>query len=264
MWKKTNLASSLLLAGWALYITVVTASNLSDLFWSFHWENWAFRSGNLAYIATATRIYFKTEQANQALLALVIVWEGTAVVFLGLAALRWARGGEAALACARRGLVLLGLLWFGFAISAELFVAYDRGVNESAYWILATAVLATMAVLEIWASLRRAAGTGSTRPGRRPTSIGPRLCSRRLAVLRGLATTSITARAAQSRPLASRSRSSPALVPAGPTAAGIMPGGPGLPQIVVGTTRMKCAGTPSIHGSSPASMNGARSDSVSR
>lgn len=165
MWKKTNLASSLLLAGWALYITVVTASNLSDLFWSFHWENWAFRSGNLAYIATATRIYFKTEQANQALLALVIVWEGTAVVFLWLAALRWARGGEAALACARRGLVLLGLLWFGFAISAEFFVAYDRGVNESAYWILATAVLATMAVLEIWASLRRAAGTGSTEPG---------------------------------------------------------------------------------------------------
>jgi hypothetical protein len=27
---------------------------------------------------------------------------------------------------------------------------------------------------------------------------------------------------------------------------------------------MKCAGTPSIHGSSPASMNGARSASVSR
>lgn len=134
---------------WALYITVVTASNLSDLFWSFHWENWAFRSGNLAYIATATRIYFKTEQANQALLALVIVWEAAAVVSLWLAALRWARGGEAALGCARRGLVLLGLLWFGFAISAELFVAYDRGVNESAYWILATAVLATMAVLEI-------------------------------------------------------------------------------------------------------------------
>jgi hypothetical protein len=156
MWKRTNVAGPALLAGWALYITVVAASNLSDLFWSFHWENWAFRSGNLAYIATATRIYFTTEQGNQALLALVIVWEGVAAVLLWLAALRWPRGGEAALACARRGLVLLGLLWFGFAVSTELFVAYDRGVNESAYWILATAVLATVTVLEIWAPVRAA------------------------------------------------------------------------------------------------------------
>jgi hypothetical protein len=37
-----------------------------------------------------------------------------------------------------------------------------------------------------------------------------------------------------------------------------------LPQIWAGFTRMKCAGTPSTHGSSPASINGARSASVSR
>jgi uncharacterized membrane protein len=92
----------------------------------------------------------------------VIVWEGAAAVLLWLAAMRWARGGEAALTSARRGLATLGLLWFGFAISTELLVAYDRGVNESAYWILATAVLATVIVLEIWATgslrARRAAG----------------------------------------------------------------------------------------------------------
>jgi hypothetical protein len=37
-----------------------------------------------------------------------------------------------------------------------------------------------------------------------------------------------------------------------------------LPHVLVGFTRMKCAGTPSIHGSSPAPMIGARSASVSR
>jgi len=37
-----------------------------------------------------------------------------------------------------------------------------------------------------------------------------------------------------------------------------------LPHVLVGFTRMKCAGTPSIHGSSPAPMTGARSASVSR
>ena len=126
---------SLLLAGWALYITVVTASNLSDLFWAFHWENWAFRSGNLAYIATATRIYFKTEQANQALLALVIVWEAAAVVSCGWLRCAGRAAGRRRSAAPGAASVLLGLLWFGFAISAELFVAYDRGVNESAYWI---------------------------------------------------------------------------------------------------------------------------------
>src|SRR5215469_1972501 len=36
------------------------------------------------------------------------------------------------------------------------------------------------------------------------------------------------------------------------------------PKIVVGLTRMKCAGMPSIHGMSPVPMNGARSASVSR
>ena len=149
MRRTPNLASALL-AAWALYITVVTASNLTDLFSSFGWETWAFRSGNLAFIATATRIYFHSMQVNQALLALVIVWEGTAAVLLWLAALRWARAGQAALTRARQGLVLLGLLWFGFAISTELFVAYDRGVNESAFWTLAIAVLATVITLELW------------------------------------------------------------------------------------------------------------------
>jgi hypothetical protein len=37
-----------------------------------------------------------------------------------------------------------------------------------------------------------------------------------------------------------------------------------FPHMLVGFTRMKCAGIPSIHGSSPASTNGARSASVSR
>ena len=37
-----------------------------------------------------------------------------------------------------------------------------------------------------------------------------------------------------------------------------------LPQMLTGLTRMKCAGTPATHGSSPASMSGTRSASASR
>jgi hypothetical protein len=37
-----------------------------------------------------------------------------------------------------------------------------------------------------------------------------------------------------------------------------------LPRTLVGVIRMKCAGTPTTHGSSPVPTNGARSASVSR
>ncbi|MFJ8763106.1 hypothetical protein [Streptomyces cyaneofuscatus] len=150
-----------------MYITVVTASNVSELFWSFHVESWEFRSGNLSYIASATRIYFDNEQANQALLAVVIVWEAAAAALLWLAGWHWVRGTMAALVYARRGLLLLGLLWFAFAISTEATVAYDRGVNESAYWTLATALLATILVLEAWASrlVHGSERTGSDKAG---------------------------------------------------------------------------------------------------
>ena len=35
----------------------------------------------------------------------------------------------------------------GFAIISEVFIAYARGVNESAYWILAIATMATLLVV---------------------------------------------------------------------------------------------------------------------
>jgi hypothetical protein len=41
-----------------------------------------------------------------------------------------------------------------FAVATEVFVAYDRGVNESTYWTLAIAALATVLTL---AHLRREA-----------------------------------------------------------------------------------------------------------
>jgi len=101
-----RIAGALLLTGWALYMTVITASNLTDLLQSFGWVHWTFRSGNLAYIAMTTKIYFHTRVANQVLLAIAIVWEGTAAVLLWRAALRWARS-RTALAQAARWLAAL-------------------------------------------------------------------------------------------------------------------------------------------------------------
>jgi hypothetical protein len=86
---------------------------------------------------------------NQILLAGAIAWEGTAAVLLWKAAMSMRTGAAGAIAAARLGLTVLGLLWFAFAIATELLIAYDRGVNESMYWTLATAVLATLIAVQM-------------------------------------------------------------------------------------------------------------------
>ena len=48
---------------------------------------------------------------------------------------------------AQAGLIVIALLWMALATATEIFVAYDRGVNESAYWVLAVASLITLVVV---------------------------------------------------------------------------------------------------------------------
>jgi hypothetical protein len=144
-----RVACVLCLAGWATYISLVTASNLTELMHSFGWVSWTFRSGNLDFIGTATKIYVSSRAVNQVLLAGVIAWEGLSAVLFWRATVRYASAQRDGLPAARAALVLLGSLWFAFAIATELFVAYDRGINESSYWTLATAILATLVVLHV-------------------------------------------------------------------------------------------------------------------
>ena len=146
---------ALLVGGWAVYLTVVVASNVTDLLVSFGWIQTSFRSGNLAFIATATRIYFRSRPVDQILLAGVVIWEAGAAALLWYGAIAWYRGGAMRTAAAEAGLIGLALLWMAFAVATEVFVAYDRGVNESAYWALVIAVLATVLTL---VHLRREAG----------------------------------------------------------------------------------------------------------
>ena len=58
----------LLVAAWAIYMTVIVASNGTDLLASFGWIHTAFHSGNLAFIQTATRVYFHNRAVDQVLL----------------------------------------------------------------------------------------------------------------------------------------------------------------------------------------------------
>jgi predicted small integral membrane protein len=138
---------AMLVSGWAVYVTVVVVSNVTDLMVSFKWIQTSFRSGNLAFIETATRIYFRSQPVDQALLAGVVIWEAGAAALLWYGAIAWYRSGAVRAAAAEAGLITLALLWMAFGVATEVFVAYDRGVNESAYWALAIAALATLLTL---------------------------------------------------------------------------------------------------------------------
>ena len=146
---------ALLLIGWAIYLTVVVASNATDLLASFGSIHTSFRSGNVAFIKTATQIYFRSLAVDQILLGCVLVWEAGAAALLWYGALDWYRSASARVAVAEAGLIVTTVLWMAFAIATEIFVAYERGINESAYWALVIANLATILVL---VALRQPAG----------------------------------------------------------------------------------------------------------
>ncbi len=135
------------MTAWAVYVTVVVASNFTDLLTSFGWIHTAFRSGNLAFLQTATRVYFHSQPVDQVLLGCVLVWEASAAGLLWYGAIAWKGTVWRTVGAAEAGLVVIALLWMAFAIATEIFVAYDRGVNESAYWVLAVANLVTLVVL---------------------------------------------------------------------------------------------------------------------
>jgi len=139
----------LLVAAWAIYMTVIVASNGTDLLASFGWIHTAFRSGNLAFIQTATRVYFHSRPVDQVLLGCVLVWEASAAALLWYGTIAWTGTLWRTMGAAEAGLIVVALLWMAFAIITEIFVAYDRGVNESAYWVLAIANLVTLVVVSL-------------------------------------------------------------------------------------------------------------------
>lgn len=150
-----RILGALLLIGWAIYLTVVVASNATDLLASFGWIHTSFRSRNVSFIMTTTQIYFRSQTVDQILLGCVLVWEAGAAALLWYGALDWYRSASARVAAAEGGLIVIALLWMAFAIATELFVAYERGVNESTYWVLMIGNLATILVL---GQLRQPAG----------------------------------------------------------------------------------------------------------
>jgi len=140
-----------LLLLWAVYFAVIAFGNLSELLWSFGWIDWADRSGNLHWIAVTTEIFVESRALNQLLLGGAILIEAAASVLLWRALVLWVKKAPSAQAAARGGLLVATTVWFTYAIITELTVSYQRGNNESDYWVICSSSLATFLVIALLA-----------------------------------------------------------------------------------------------------------------
>jgi hypothetical protein len=112
------------LAGWALWWTVVLASNLTDAAKcaGLVGESWTFASGNYRSISDTTARYGPPAWVNGVLFGAVICWEALATLLFWHAC--WA-GRAAAYAAFTVGLAL----WLAFLVAAEVCLAY--GLEET-------------------------------------------------------------------------------------------------------------------------------------
>jgi hypothetical protein len=137
----------LLLLFWAVWLSVVFLSNLTDAMKGLGWlgESWAFASGNLQFIRQTTARYGTPDAVNGVLFAGVVVWEGVAAVLFWRAA--WVfRGRGAGRRSVYRAFTASLLLWAGFLVADEVFIAYAL---EGTHLRLFVAHLATLLTVEL-------------------------------------------------------------------------------------------------------------------
>src|SRR3954451_14418123 len=109
-----------LVAFWAVWLTVVCASNAADAakVLGLLPESWTFASGNFRFVSETTARYGVPGWMNGVLFAGVIAWEALAALLF------W----RAAMTLGRRALypafTVSLLLWAAFLVSDELFIAY--------------------------------------------------------------------------------------------------------------------------------------------
>jgi hypothetical protein len=122
-----GLLGPLLLGFWCLYFAVVSLSNLTDLLRSLHLlpAEWAWVSGNLAFITTSVAKIGIAPALSPLLLAGVIVWQVVAS-FLFWRALR--RGDGASLG---PPFVVSIALWATFILLDEVLLIFETGAEAT-------------------------------------------------------------------------------------------------------------------------------------
>ncbi|MFY9928550.1 MAG: hypothetical protein WAK82_11155 [Streptosporangiaceae bacterium] len=119
------LLKRLVLAGAGMYLAFVAVTNAVNFIASVGGFHWTFlNSGNVAYIASVTKVYSWPSWANDAVVLLAAFGEGFGA-FLFARALRRFRGGAAGARPVWLALSWNIALWLGFIAGTEFFVAYQ-------------------------------------------------------------------------------------------------------------------------------------------
>jgi hypothetical protein len=139
-----RLLAPVLLGFWSFYFAIVALSNLTDLLRSLHLlpADWAWISGNLAFIASSTARLGGPAGLSPVLLAGAIVWQIVASLLFGRA-LR--RGDRAAL-----GPTFAVSLahWATFILLDEILLIFETGA-EATHLRFFIAELASLCVLQL-------------------------------------------------------------------------------------------------------------------
>jgi uncharacterized membrane protein len=137
-----------LLAFWAVWLTVVLATNVLDAgkVVGVLPQDWSFASGNYTFLADTTSRYGTPNWLNGLLFAGVIAWEGVAALLFWLACWRFRtkpRGSRRPLYAA---FSVSLLLWGAFLVADEVFIAYPVAATHLR---LFTAQLVTLLAIEL-------------------------------------------------------------------------------------------------------------------
>lgn len=133
---------------WAIWFTVVFATNLFDLLKQFAVlpENWAFASGNYDFMLATTARYTLPDALVLLLFVGVVVWEGLAALLLWRAWLVVRSAGDAALPVVTTAFAVCLALWAAFMLADELLLAFDV---EATHMRIFTAQTATLLALHL-------------------------------------------------------------------------------------------------------------------
>lgn len=143
---RPHLIKRVLLLFWALWLGLVTASNICDFLKTLGVldESWPFASGNFKMVTDSTARYGVCDTINRILFAGVIAWEGLAALLLAHAALTFRA--RANLPAVRRALGVSLPLWGAFMLADEIVFTFKF---EETHMRIFIAQLATWLAIEL-------------------------------------------------------------------------------------------------------------------
>lgn len=133
---------------WAVWLTIVCATNLCDNLKGAGIlpNDWMFASGNLQFMRKVVARYFPPEPLSMILLAGVIAWEGLAAALFFRAAFHLRTTSDHVSREVTTAFAAGLGLWAAFIIADEIFIVYDV---EATHFRLLIAQLVSLLFLEL-------------------------------------------------------------------------------------------------------------------